>query len=132
MITELGIPSYSISVSLNVLLTFMIVGRLALFNRDIRNIVGPLNKPSGLYTAVSTMLIESSALHAVTFLLFVGTWAGGSLAEFIFFPILAQTQVRSILRFLRRPALPESCLILLMTRSFLRYSLFYASPTEGQ
>lgn len=93
-ITNIGIPPFSISVSLNVLLTLMIIGRLILHNRDIRNAMGPLFKPSGLYKAVVTTLVESSAPYAVTFLLFIGAWATANPAQFIFLPIVAQTQVR--------------------------------------
>lgn len=50
---------------------------------------------SGLYKAVITMLIEPCALYVVSFVLFIGPWGAGSHAQFIFFPILAETQVRA-------------------------------------
>lgn len=49
----------------------------------------------GMYRAVVTMLVESSALYAVNSLLFVGPWGAGSHVADIFLPILAETQVRA-------------------------------------
>ena len=86
---------YSISLSLNVLLTFMIIIRLVLHSRNIRNAMGPEHRASGLYKAVITMLIESCALYAVSFLLFIGPWIVNDFVQYIFWPILAETQVRA-------------------------------------
>ena len=91
---NIGIP-YSVSVSLNVLITLMIVGRLILLCREIQNTINAPFRLGGLYKAVVTVLSESSALYAITFLLFIGTWAANNPAEFFFWPILAQTQVRT-------------------------------------
>jgi len=93
-----GLPYFSISISLNVLLTLMIVVRLALHSRNIRSAMGAPVGISGLYKAIVTMLIESSALYAVNSLLFIGPWAAGNHAADIFLPILAETQVRVFLR----------------------------------
>jgi len=88
------LPSLSISLSLNVLLTFMIIVRLVLHSRDIRAILGaPLGRMSGLYKAIITMLIESCALFAVSSLLVIGMLVTGNHALSIFMPILAETQV---------------------------------------
>ena len=96
---NIGVP-YSISVSLDVLLTLMIIARLVLISRDIRNAMNAPFKMSGLYKAVITILSESSALYAVTFLLWIGTWVTNNSFQHFFFPLLAQTQVRDFLRFL--------------------------------
>ena len=48
----------------------------------------------GLYKTAITILIESSALFAVSFLMYVGPWATKSFLQYIFLQILAQTQVR--------------------------------------
>ncbi|KAF9646468.1 hypothetical protein BDM02DRAFT_3012112 [Thelephora ganbajun] len=90
-----GLPYFSISLSLNILLTLMIVGRLILHSRNIRNAMGVPAGASGLYRAIVTMLIESSALYAVNSLLFVGPWGANSHVADIFLPILAETQVRA-------------------------------------
>jgi hypothetical protein len=42
--------------SLNVLLIFVIIARLALHSRNIRNAIGASSGPGGLYTAIITML----------------------------------------------------------------------------
>ena len=89
-----GAPYYSISLSLNIILTLMIVIRLIMHSRNIRNALGPLAQVSGLYRTIVTMLIESCALYGISILLFIGTWAAGSAYQLIFFPILAEIQVR--------------------------------------
>jgi len=108
-IPQLGVPYISISVSLNVLLTLMIVIRLVLYGRNIRAASGSLTGISGLYHRASTMLIESCAIFAVNSLLVVGALAavvynsaadpsvrmiGGFIVD-IFYPILAEIQVRT-------------------------------------
>ena len=89
-----GIPYFSISVSLNVLLTLMIVTRLILHGRNIQSAMGGPVRVGGLYKTVVTMLIESCALYAVTSLLFIGPWYAKNHASDIFLPILAEVQVR--------------------------------------
>lgn len=94
-----GTPYYLISLLLNVLLTFMIAIRLILHSRSIQKVLGPLAQVNGLYKTVVTMLIESCALYAVSILLFIGTWFAGSASQYIFFPILAEIQVRAVFIF---------------------------------
>ena len=89
-------PYFSISLSLNVLLTSMIVIRLVLHSRNIRNAIGAPTGTTGLCKAVVTMLVESCALYAVNFLLFIGAWGAQSHVSDIFFPLLAVAQVRVI------------------------------------
>jgi hypothetical protein len=93
-IIKFSAPYFSISVSLNVLLTLMIAVRLILHSREIRGIAGSLVKPDRLYKAIVTILIESSAIYAISFLLFIGSWAAGSSVQNIFLQALAETQVR--------------------------------------
>jgi len=105
--SRFGIPYLSISVSLNVLLTLMIVIRLVLHGREIRAATGSGAGISGLYKSVSTMLIESCALFAVTSLVVVvalvrarNEWDPkiyypGTYVVDIFFQILAEIQVRA-------------------------------------
>jgi len=107
--SQFGIPYLSISVSLNVLLTLMIVVRLVLHGRNIRAATGSAAGITGLYKTVSTTLIESCALFTVTSLVVVvaSVRAGSKKQKFshpgvvvadIFFPILAETQVRAFPR----------------------------------
>lgn len=94
---DFSLPSLSISLSLNVLLTLMIVIRLVLHSRDIRAILGaPLGGTSGLYKAIIAMLVESCALFAVSSLLVIGLSVTGHYASNAFLPILDETQVRPL------------------------------------
>ena len=89
------LPHFAVSVSLNVLLTLMIVVRLVLHTRNIRAITGPQAGIIRLYKTIAAMLIESSALYSVNSLLLIGLWAARSGASGIFLPAFSQTQVRS-------------------------------------
>ena len=91
-----GIPYNSLSLALNVLLTLMIVTRLVWHGRNLRNALGYSDRATGLYKAVTTMLVESSALFTVNSLLFIVPWGAGSWVADIFLPILAETQVRTV------------------------------------
>lgn len=87
-------PYFSISLALNVILTLMIVARLVLHSRNIRSIMGAPTGANSLCKAVVTMLVESCALYAINFVLFIGAWGAESHVSDIFFPLLADTQVR--------------------------------------
>lgn len=93
-----GYPSFLTSLSLNVLLTLMIIARLLLHNKSLKRSMGSRATTNGLYKAVVTMLVESFALYTVCFLLFIGTWSAQSSFVYIFFPILVETQVRTVSR----------------------------------
>ena len=96
---ELVIPfstAYNwISFSLNFLLTLMIVVRLLLHNRNIRNAIGATSGLGGLYTAVVTMLVESCALYSIAYLIYTVSEVVGSNAGLLFSAI-AEIQVRSV------------------------------------
>ena len=91
-----GLSYLSISLSLNVLLTLMIVIRLVLHSRNIRAAIGAPSGLTGLYKAVVTMLIESSAIYAVSSLLYLGFWGSRSYVAEVFSAILTETQVRTL------------------------------------
>ena len=97
------ISYYSISLSLNLLLTLMITTRLVLHSRNIRNAVGALSGAGDLYAAVVTMLVESSALYTAALLLYFVPNAAGSYVAFIFIAI-GEIQVRAVFTFSRRTA----------------------------
>ena len=88
-----GLPYLSLSLSLNVLLTLMIVVRLVLHGRNVRAATGSSAGISGLYKTIATMLIESSVPFALTSLLAVGPQS--SVMSDIFMPALAEAQVRA-------------------------------------
>ena len=89
-----ALPWFSISLSLNVLLTLMIIIRLILHTRSVRTAVG-ITGIGGLCKTIVTMLVESCALFAVNSLLVIAPWGTKNPTTNIFFPILAQTQVRA-------------------------------------
>ena len=101
-VIDFGIPFFAISLSLNVLLTSMIVIRLVRHMKDIQGAIGPLFKPNRLYGIVITILVESCALYVVSFVLYIGPWGAGDGAQLIFFPILTQVQVRNIRFYVQR------------------------------
>jgi hypothetical protein len=90
---DFGTPYFAVSISLNVLLTLMIVTRLILHIRNVRNTMGDTHKTGSLYRTIIVMLIESSALYAVIFLLFIGPNAADNALGNTFWPILNETQV---------------------------------------
>ena len=119
----------AICVSLNVLLSLMIIVRLALHSRNIRNAIGASSGAGGLYTALITMLVESSALNAVGYLLFIisGT-VNGSVSN-IFAPAVGEIQVRAVFPFLQRTTIPGLHLIIETDRRYLCSSSLYESQT---
>ena len=95
---------YSISLSLNFLLTLMIVARLILYIRYLRKATGASGGSSGLHTCtatttVVTILIESYALHAIALLLYIVPWAVDSPVANIFSGIGGATQVCAVFTF---------------------------------
>ena len=84
---------FSISLSLNVLLTLMIAVGLILRGRNVRTATGSSSGLSGLYKTVATMVIESSALFAVISVLVIGLWAPQNQALYLFVPVLMEVQV---------------------------------------
>ena len=87
-------PYFAISLSLNVVLTFMIITRIVLRSGNIRGAIGAPARVCGLCETVVTTFVESFALYAINFLLFIVPWSAGSSAMYIFFPILVESQVR--------------------------------------
>ena len=90
---SLGVFYISISFSLNVILTFMIVIRLVIHVRIIRNAVGAPSTIYGLCGFVNTILIESCALFTVGSLLYIGSWVAESYLTNYFRPAFTATQV---------------------------------------
>ena len=88
-----AIPYFSISLSLNIILTLMIVIRLILHTRNTRTALG-IAGIGGLCKTIITMLIESCALYAVSSLLVIGPWGAGDRITNFFLFILPETQVR--------------------------------------
>ena len=86
------LPYFSISLSLNTLLTIMIVVRLILHARNTRVALG-VTGISGLCRAIVVMLVESCALYAVNSLLVIGPLGAGSSTWGLFTAIIGEIQV---------------------------------------
>ena len=134
------IPLYlAITFSLNVLLTLMIVGRLALCNQEVRNVIGvssrghmrTSSRAGEWCKAIATIFVESCAPYAISLLLYLIAERIGSPLVNIFYPIFVETQVRVALRFPDAVGiLGHYYLIVVKNRSSLRSSSSYDSPTE--
>ena len=124
VIIDFGIPYFSISLALNVILTFMIVVRLVLHTRNFQNTTGAPARATRLYKTIVTILVESCSLYAISFILFIGPWWGGTLLFYIFWPVLTEIQVcGTTLCFRGHP-------IMTVYRLLPPSSSFYESPTE--
>lgn len=67
-----AIPYFVISLSLNVILTLMISGRIWYYQRTIKPAVG---EDSGTYyTSIMTIFVESAAIYSVTSILLLVTF----------------------------------------------------------
>lgn len=86
----------SICLSLNVILTLMIVARLILHSRNIRRATGTSDGTAGLYTTIVTMLVESYALYAASLVFYIVPWALESWVVSIPAKILGPIQVRVV------------------------------------
>ena len=101
---------YAICLSLNILLTLMIVLRLIVHVRNIRNSTGDPDGSGGLHKAAATvvmMLIESYALYAGVLLAYTIPSALNSWVVNLFSRVLGAVQVRVVL------TIPDALLALL-------------------
>ena len=97
----------AITFSLNILLTLMIVGRLALCNQEFRNAMGVTSRGhmrtssrAGEWCkAIAAIFVESCAPYAISLLLYLIVHYINSPMKDIFYPIFIETQVRVALRF---------------------------------
>ena len=103
-LTVFGTSYFSICLALNVILTLMIVTRLILHRRNLRKAIGASDGVSGLYTAIVTMIIESYAIYAATFLAYIVSWAVDSVFVAIPSKGIGAIQVRAAFIFPRRTA----------------------------
>ena len=84
-----------------------------------------------LHKTVLTMIVESFAIYAVNFLLFIMLFDVGNSFLNIFNLVLAETQVcTAIASFWRSAILGQYCLTSAVNRSSLHFSSFYALPSE--
>ncbi|KAJ7756039.1 hypothetical protein DFH07DRAFT_959171 [Mycena maculata] len=87
---NLAIPYWSISISMTIILTALIVGRLLFMRRRIRNLMGPCT--STPYVTVTAMLVESAAIYSINGLVFLISYGVNSPVQNLALPLLGQTQ----------------------------------------
>ncbi|KAF8814369.1 hypothetical protein BYT27DRAFT_7082399 [Phlegmacium glaucopus] len=96
---NLGVPYWSISIALNILITLSIAGRLMLIRYQQRNISGLSNIN---YLSISAMLVESAALYTTVGLVFLVSYASNSVVQHYTLAALAQVQCISPLLIILR------------------------------
>ncbi|KAJ7641561.1 hypothetical protein FB45DRAFT_825857 [Roridomyces roridus] len=99
-----GLPYYSLSAGLNVLITFMILFRLSLYRRSLQDTLGREQAASLPVASISAMLTESSLLYAVASILFLVPYGLESSLSNLFIPILIQAQLLAPLLIIYRVA----------------------------
>ncbi|EJD06440.1 uncharacterized protein FOMMEDRAFT_102223 [Fomitiporia mediterranea MF3/22] len=131
-----GIPYWSISASLNILVTSLIVGKLFLIRRRTRAVLSTHH--SRTYTSVAAMLVESAALYSITALIFIVTYARNSNVQNLVLPVLGQVQAVSPLlimwRVARGQAISREAMLTsgsAMTPSKLSWRRSYTISTAG-
>ncbi|PSS05386.1 hypothetical protein PHLCEN_2v3875 [Hermanssonia centrifuga] len=82
------LPYLSISISLTIILTLLIVGRLLYTTRLVKTAMG--EDHAKMYTSTAALIVESAAPYAFTSILFIIVFARGSNVQNLILPILAQ------------------------------------------
>ena len=95
-IADFAIAYRTISLSLNVILTFLIIARLLYIRREVGKLLSETAGGRGLrsYTSVVAMLVESASLETATALVYICFVGVGSPLQGVFLPVLGQVQVR--------------------------------------
>jgi hypothetical protein len=87
---NLGIPYWSISIALNVIITGCIVTRLLYMRRQVRR----ANAGGGSeYLSVTSMSVESASLYSINGIIFIVSYGINSPIQNLALPVLGQTQV---------------------------------------
>jgi hypothetical protein len=94
----------TVSLSLGVILTTLITGRLIFLHRGLGSL---FRSPRSRLLGIATMLVESAALETVSTLVYIISVGLGSPLQNVFLPVLGQVQVST-------PDLGLLCLVWLM------------------
>ncbi|KAF7377178.1 hypothetical protein MSAN_00137200 [Mycena sanguinolenta] len=87
---KLAIPYWAISISMTVILTALIAGRLLFMRYRLKKLVGPSS--SMPYVTITAMLIESAAIYSINGLLFLVAYSLNDPTQNLWFSLLGQTQ----------------------------------------
>ncbi|EIN10132.1 hypothetical protein PUNSTDRAFT_35722, partial [Punctularia strigosozonata HHB-11173 SS5] len=88
---NIALTYWCIAVSLNLLITVLIVARLIYMRSKTRTLFGK-DHSSPYYLTISAMLIESALVYSAFDLVFIVTYALNSSANFIVFPVVGQVE----------------------------------------
>jgi len=77
-----GTSYYAVSLSINIILTILIVIRLLLYRREIRSLLP--EEPAWHYVSLSAIIVESAALYSFLALIFIISYATGNPINQIF------------------------------------------------
>lgn len=116
-----GIPYYTLSAALNVLITIMITTRLLLYRRALLKTFGNQRALGIPYATITSMLVESCVLYAVSSILFLVPYGIKNPISNVFIPILIQVQV---------PVLIILYFGILLTTFLLSFSHRFSSSPE--
>lgn len=119
---QFTLPYFTISISLNIILTLLLVGRLLHMSHKARTSLG--KQHAATYISVAAMLIESAAPYAIVGLIFIISYARNSYVQNLVLPVLSQIMVRA------PPAMSGvlAHLIFFCSASALRLSFFVWLP----
>lgn len=95
-IVNLTLSYYVLSLSLNVIVTFLIAGRLLMYRYRMRTVMGIQH--TSTYANVVAILVESAALYSVFAILFIVPFGLGHPIGNLFLQVVSQVQVRIMFR----------------------------------
>ncbi|KAJ7821191.1 hypothetical protein B0H14DRAFT_3089137 [Mycena olivaceomarginata] len=87
---KLAIPYWAISISMTVILTALIAGRLLFMRYRLNKLVGA--HTSTPYVTIMAMLVESAAIYSINGLIFLVSYGVNSPSQNLWLPLLGQTQ----------------------------------------
>ncbi|KAF7328661.1 hypothetical protein MSAN_02467700 [Mycena sanguinolenta] len=84
------IPYWAISISMTVILTALIAGRLMFMRYRLKKLVGASS--SMPYVTITAMLVESAAIYSINGIIFLVTYGLNDPTQNLWLPVLGQTQ----------------------------------------
>jgi len=90
IVVKFSIAYWSLSISLNIILTLLISGRLLFVRHRIETSLGTHH--AQMYSSLVALLVESAALYSVTGLIFIISYARNSPFQNLVLPALGQIQ----------------------------------------
>ncbi|KAK0223736.1 hypothetical protein IW262DRAFT_1458770 [Armillaria fumosa] len=100
-----GVPYFSLTAGLNVLISSLIVVQWLMFRREVKRVLGHDYAVFSPYVAAGPLLIESSLIYAVNSIIFVVPYGLGSHVANIFLPLQALAPVLSSMLIVHRVAM---------------------------